>query len=413
MMVAACALSCTSLTGLSGGASDGGASDGAPDAGDSVGEGGATDTSTSDGAPCVGPSQTDPKNCGACGHDCLGGACDAGVCQPAVVATGQLAPTTIAVDQAGVYWTSYGASTASPQFSNGAVMRADKAGGPAKPIAPSQLAPDHVRAMGGALYWCSAETSTVSRMPNGGAAITPLNASETNGSRVRAIAVDGDAGIVAWTEDGTSVVRGVPSGGGTVTTLAQTSTGNVEMAGLALDDKWLYYSQLVPTGVIFRIARDACASGSCSATPIPTAAVYVYALASDGQRLYYVDSQTPAVGVVSDSVAATIHAVAGGLMTDIALDADWVYWTEYGPSDASDGGPRVSQGVVARAKKDLSHLEVLATGQNHPRGIAVDDFAIYWTIAGTRTGNCANGCCDPGCFDLADGQVMRLAKPPN
>src|SRR6266487_1268757 len=26
--------------------------------------------------------ETDPKNCGACGHDCLGGKCEGSVCQP-------------------------------------------------------------------------------------------------------------------------------------------------------------------------------------------------------------------------------------------------------------------------------------------------------------------------------------------
>jgi hypothetical protein len=30
--------------------------------------------------------QSDPKNCGSCGHDCVGGACSAGQCQPWVVA---------------------------------------------------------------------------------------------------------------------------------------------------------------------------------------------------------------------------------------------------------------------------------------------------------------------------------------
>jgi hypothetical protein len=30
--------------------------------------------------------QTDPANCGYCGHDCLGGGCTAGVCQPVVLA---------------------------------------------------------------------------------------------------------------------------------------------------------------------------------------------------------------------------------------------------------------------------------------------------------------------------------------
>jgi hypothetical protein len=40
----------------------------------------------SDAAACT-DVQSDPHNCGACGHDCLGGACQAGVCQPFTLAT--------------------------------------------------------------------------------------------------------------------------------------------------------------------------------------------------------------------------------------------------------------------------------------------------------------------------------------
>ena len=43
------------------------------------------ESSTSDAGPdanaCGADLQTDPKNCGRCGHDCLGGACGAGKCQ--------------------------------------------------------------------------------------------------------------------------------------------------------------------------------------------------------------------------------------------------------------------------------------------------------------------------------------------
>src|SRR5579883_2951600 len=42
--------------------------------------------------------QTDPNNCGTCGHSCQGGACQAGVCQILVLASGQDVPTDIAVD---------------------------------------------------------------------------------------------------------------------------------------------------------------------------------------------------------------------------------------------------------------------------------------------------------------------------
>src|SRR3990172_1836857 len=53
------------------------------------------DAASGDGAldgeagPCT-PSPsfaTDPRNCGSCGHDCLGGACTAGACEPFALVT--------------------------------------------------------------------------------------------------------------------------------------------------------------------------------------------------------------------------------------------------------------------------------------------------------------------------------------
>src|ERR1700722_18381747 len=41
----------------------------------------AGEASTAEASPC-GDTQGSPSNCGRCGHDCLGGACSMGACQP-------------------------------------------------------------------------------------------------------------------------------------------------------------------------------------------------------------------------------------------------------------------------------------------------------------------------------------------
>jgi hypothetical protein len=66
-------------------------------------------------APCTGGTtacddacvneQTDPNNCGACGHGCLGGTCAAGTCQPiTLVSTSNAAGGNVVVDDTSVYW---------------------------------------------------------------------------------------------------------------------------------------------------------------------------------------------------------------------------------------------------------------------------------------------------------------------
>ena len=57
---------------------------------------------------CETPLVADAKNCGACGHDCLGAACASGECAPAAIVTGEAGPGGIAVDDTDAYWLSAG-----------------------------------------------------------------------------------------------------------------------------------------------------------------------------------------------------------------------------------------------------------------------------------------------------------------
>ncbi len=76
-----------------------------------------TDSSVADVAPdSCSDTQSSSGNCGRCGHDCLGGSCLKGSCQPITLATQQVGLGEIAQDDVNVYWL----------ISGGKIMRASK-----------------------------------------------------------------------------------------------------------------------------------------------------------------------------------------------------------------------------------------------------------------------------------------------
>jgi hypothetical protein len=81
---------------------------------------------------CSDDTSRDPLNCGRCGHDCLGGACTDGECQPVVVASGLVDPTAILLDDTYVYF-----------MTDDAVYRTTKApGGPVDQLSDGAYPPD-------------------------------------------------------------------------------------------------------------------------------------------------------------------------------------------------------------------------------------------------------------------------------
>jgi hypothetical protein len=107
---------CTLLTGLDGlsggnaGVHDGGP--GTPDApgpADGASEGGAL----IDAGTCDADFNADPHNCGACGHDCLGGDCFGASCTPVTIVAAPVDPPdeALAVHKGKIYWASFSANT--------------------------------------------------------------------------------------------------------------------------------------------------------------------------------------------------------------------------------------------------------------------------------------------------------------
>ncbi|PRQ07661.1 hypothetical protein [Enhygromyxa salina] len=84
---------------------DGDPGDGDGDPGDGDGDPGpvCTPEETDCGGECVVLGE-DPQHCGACGHDCLGGSCDAGTCGTVELASGKGRLFMVHVDQTSVYY---------------------------------------------------------------------------------------------------------------------------------------------------------------------------------------------------------------------------------------------------------------------------------------------------------------------
>ncbi len=250
----------------------------------------------------------DPKNCGACGRDCAGGACTNGSCQPVTLASGQSYPQTLAVDQSTVYWAS---------LYSYSVDKVAKDGGPFTSLSQGEIYPSGVALDAKNLYW-----------------------------------VDRGYGT------GDGLVRKLSLTGGAPTTLVgdlSTHPTAITVTGGAGAE--IYYATLGTNGLdgeVWRVSPDN----------------------------------------VPDSGAGAVVATLQNNPTSLVADATGVYWTNYGSAVPPDAGQNGS--VMRCAVPECpGGPEAVATGQAHPRGIALDATHVYFTEYGTGQG---------------DGSVVRVPR---
>lgn len=315
-------------------------------------------------AGCSADLLIDPKNCGRCGHDCLGGACSARACQP----------IRLAVDRSNLLWMTIDATHV--YFCESAVQRLGR-----------------VPKAGGAVELVS---SSCSYQP-GSAIIDDTTIFVNDLAGVRAVPKVGLGagtlilpGAVAVASDATSlyVVQTVGAGMTSYAELARSAKPNGSPVAIAL-----------PPRVASRFAQDATtlyatdsdgihqfaknpAAGADAGSSLLVANAEPADLAVDSTYVYYASRTTGSVkrvtkvGGVSDVVASGVDAPSA-----IAVDASGIYFA------SEDGGLIMSCPLSGCTGDPL----VLAQRQAQPYAIAVDDVAVYWI---TRRG----------------GTVMRVAK---
>jgi hypothetical protein len=335
------------------------------------------------GGQCVDVA-TDGKNCGSCGHDCQGGACMAGTCQPVVLALGQLNPFGIVTDGTSVYWSVPFAlgSDGGEQAYSGSVMKCPVAGcsGPPTELATGQEYLWFIGTDGTRLLWAQYDGAggpgTVMECPMAGCNGQPtVVAAGLTAPR----SVTGAAGRVYWTS-------GAPLPSVTECSLTGCTTPAVLASGA-----WSQPYDVTP------IAADATGVYWTTAS-----AVYAYSFGGGG---------APAT-----TLATSQDGAAG-----IAIDGTSVYWT------TATGGA-IQRCAIGGCGGQPT---VIASGQTRPLAIAVDATSVYWKNQDAVM-RCPTGGCNGSPVQLAsfapqegamaidatsvywtndvDGTVMKVAK---
>ena len=313
---------------------------------------------------------SDSNHCGRCNHSCLGGACISGMCSPIVLATGQGAPTAIAVGAADVYWVNQ-----TQPSSGGGVFRAPKNG---------EGSPTQVDATNSALavavddsdvFWASSDENEIRVAALRGAGRTPL--------AVRAGAI-GDLALagsfVYWPErflEGAAFFRVAKTGGEIETLGTSTATASLVVA----QGECGYFAGGGNAGS--HITRSCAGAGQI----VFRAASAVEAVAGDDRAIYFVESGVKRLPLDLSGSPVTLAATA---QRGIAIDNEFVFFIDGAPGQGPSCSTNWSINRVRKTGVEPSSPVILPP-QACPVRIAVDDDAIYWT-------------------NRDSGQIMKVAK---
>lgn len=283
--------------------------------------------------------------------------------------TGEDLPSSIAVDDAFVYWTT----------STG-VRRMPKSGGTPTTVFPSQTEPGYLIADDANLYWVNRST------PGSGVLTGSKTGGQTTmlaGGRPATLTIDGE--FAYWVDSVDRILwRTRKAGGGTPEMLASQQT----FGTLSLDDQYVYWVE----GYMGRVRRIAKTGGAITDLR-PADSNYAVWTAVDDTYVYFTTYTTLAQtatlqrvsksGGAGDPLASALDEAAA-----IVAGGDSVYWLT--------GGDTGLTGYVARIPKAGGTATPLASDVAKPSGIALDAQYAYWTESG-----------DSG---IANGRIRRVAR---
>lgn len=317
----------------------------------------------------------DGKNCGACGHDCLGGACTNGTCQPFTLVGGQVLTSGIAIEGKSVVWSRRKGSATS-----GGLFRIDLDGknqAAVRDYTTSNLDVSQLVVGGGVAYFArsvlGSDIDDIVRcaLPDcaGGEQIVASNQTTTGG-----LALDAADNRLYW------VLRtkyNSSTGGAVMTAVLP----NGPASRLVPEDQANPTAPIVAAGYLYWLAigtytnnnfdmnssvRRAPKGGSSSASTITNDTVEPSVLAVDGSRAYFGSSQGLYTAPLNAGASSATNFQVPAYVTGIVVDGGTVFWTA---NDTVFSCP---------AAAACASPTVLATNRSGASMLVTDKVSLVW-----------------------------------
>ena len=319
-------------------------------------------------ATCDAQYLNDSHNCCVPMRDCQGGACVEGKCQPVLI-----------VGDAGVDAEDIGVAGDFLVWATGCnkeLRRCTKTGAGEARL-PKGLYCTPTMAIGGNdAYWIEWDGPYLNSVPVDGSAPRRVVAEVTDGrAHFGALVVDAERAYWATQENPPGIWYAPLDGEHTKAVAVASMPGSglsketaLRPNGVAVDKAYLYWSDenahAIKRRSLSTLGSDTYAHLLVTGEQAPQR------LAVDAERIYWVtgDGLLRSRAKVDGACEPTTLASKQPGIWSIVVDDRYVYWTNW-----------VEGGSVNRVRKSGGAVEVLATNQKWPRGLAQDCATIYWT----------------------------------